>query len=541
MSLVGGGEELVAAHAVSLRARACLTPSAASLALTLQDMQWDNQLLGTPSPVLLYCLPDRSGANAPALHASVELQRSPSDKYNAYFFRHLVVALKPLAVRLEERLILVLWSWWREEDEDSAQEQVDEADYETRRMLHSLTALSATRYYFGLLKIIPSQIRLSMCTANKLDSSLGSLKRRLGLTLIKFEDAAVELEPFERVHVFETASYLGRQMLAHFKDELKWQAAKILGSVDFLGNPLGFVADVSEGVTGLLLEGNVGALLKNVTHGISNSAAKVSESLGDGLERVVWDEAHEETRRRIRSAAHGHHLAAGLRGLGLGILGGMTSLVKHSYEGATQEGLGGFLTGVGKGLVGIVTKPVIGVLDLAAETASALRDTSRRSDKWVPARVRGPRCAWGAGSALPRYCGAQAHGAALLYALNNNDYSERFLAYRIVRDTPHDIRALLSDSYLRIFTCKHSAPQVVMETHLSNLVSCAVVESGGAQLVELGVRGGEAGVRRPRVQCDSAALARWLRTHALYAAQLYHERAHTLLPPEPALCAPGNH
>lgn len=56
----------------------------------------------------------------------------------------------------------------------------------------------------------------------------------------------------------------------------------------------------------------------------------------------------------------------------------MTSLVKHSYEGATQEGLGGFLAGVGKGLVGTVTKPVIGVLDFAAETASALRDTSRR-------------------------------------------------------------------------------------------------------------------------------------------------------------------
>lgn len=57
---------------------------------------------------------------------------------------------------------------------------------------------------------------------------------------------------------------------------MKWQAAKILGSVDFLGNPLGFVADVSEGVSGLLLEGNVAALLQNVTHGISNSAAKVT-------------------------------------------------------------------------------------------------------------------------------------------------------------------------------------------------------------------------------------------------------------------------
>lgn len=45
------------------------------------------------------------------------------------------------------------------------------------------------------------------------------------------------------------------------------------------------------------------------------------ETLGDGLERVVGDEAHEETRRRIRSGAAGAHIAAGFRGLGLGILG----------------------------------------------------------------------------------------------------------------------------------------------------------------------------------------------------------------------------
>jgi hypothetical protein len=58
--------------------------------------------------------------------------------------------------------------------------------------------------------------------------------------------------------------------------ELKWQAASILGSVDFLGSPLGFVNDVTEGVSGLLFEGNVQALVQNVTHGLSNSAAKVT-------------------------------------------------------------------------------------------------------------------------------------------------------------------------------------------------------------------------------------------------------------------------
>lgn len=57
--------------------------------------------------------------------------------------------------------------------------------------------------------------------------------------------------------------------------ELKSQAAKILGSVDFLGNPLGLFNDVTEGISGLINDGNVGGLLKNVTHGVSDSAAKV--------------------------------------------------------------------------------------------------------------------------------------------------------------------------------------------------------------------------------------------------------------------------
>lgn len=119
-------------------------------------------------------------------------------------------------------------------------------------------------------------MRLSVVTSTKLPHQLQAIKKKLGLTLIKFEDAAVELEPFIKRHPFETAQFLINSILKHFKQELKWQAAIILGSVDFLGNPLGFMNDVSEGVTGLLTEGNIGALVKNVAHGISNSAAKVT-------------------------------------------------------------------------------------------------------------------------------------------------------------------------------------------------------------------------------------------------------------------------
>lgn len=70
------------------------------------------------------------------------------------------------------------------------------------------------------------------------------------------------------VNVINTSFFLILQ-------ELLSQAARILGSVDFLGNPMGLLNDVSEGVSGLIKYGNVGGLIRNVTHGVSNSAAKV--------------------------------------------------------------------------------------------------------------------------------------------------------------------------------------------------------------------------------------------------------------------------
>lgn len=38
---------------------------------------------------------------------------------------------------------------------------------------------------------------------------------------------------------------------------------------------MGLVNDVTEGVSELIKYGNVGGLIRNVTHGVSNSAAKV--------------------------------------------------------------------------------------------------------------------------------------------------------------------------------------------------------------------------------------------------------------------------
>lgn len=300
----------------------------------------------------------------------------------------------------------------------------------------------------------------------------------MGLTLIKFEDALIELDHFTHKYHFETIDVYLRAIKMHYINQIKWHAASILGSVDFLGNPLGFANDLSEGVSGLIFEGSVKSLVKNVTHGISNSTAKLTETLSDSLGKVVLDDHDNETRQRIlelQSNTSGGHLAAGIKGFGFGLLGGVTSIVRHTYDGAHNDGVPGFLSGLGKGLVGTVTKPIIGMLDLASETASAVRETSRDSQRQAPKRKRLPRCVTGApGGLLPSYSSRQSKGQEYLYLINRKNFVEKIIFYEpnLWSDKEARLRLLISTEHVRIFSICDGNPTVMIECHLSEILSC---------------------------------------------------------------------
>jgi vacuolar protein sorting-associated protein 13D len=63
-------------------------------------------------------------------------------------------------------------------------------------------------------------VRLSVHTSSKLTPELKAIKRKLGLTLIKFEDANIELHPFIRSHPFETAQLIIDSVVKHYKVRL---------------------------------------------------------------------------------------------------------------------------------------------------------------------------------------------------------------------------------------------------------------------------------------------------------------------------------
>ncbi|XP_029047151.1 vacuolar protein sorting-associated protein 13D isoform X1 [Osmia bicornis bicornis] len=534
-------EELLFARLAGISLELVQTPANTTLDLSVEDIQIDNQLFEAQCSSVLYVTRAArvESEHRPAIHVVAEKLKSRSQ--NAEIYKHVIVTIKPLCIHLEEKLILKLAAFIGA-GRSELEVPVDENDFKAQRFISEVSAAHAKRYYFGALKIVPSQVKLSVLTTTKLPRHLQAIKRQLGLTLIKFEDATIELEPFIKKHPFESTQFLVHSIVKHYKDELKWQAAVILGSVDFLGNPLGFVNDVTEGVSGLIYEGSVKTLVKNVTHGISNSAAKVTESLSDGLGRVIMDERHEEARQRIRAntAGSSDHLVAGLKGFGFGLLGGVTSIFKQTYDGAANEGFPGFFAGFGKGVVGTITKPVVGVLDLATETATAVRETSRSAHRTIPKRDRYPRVASGPAGLLPPYNRQQAEGQEFLYIINDHNYSELFVAYECLRTGTENLRVLVSNDRVRVIS--GGTKGVVTEVSLADLLYCQPmhkVESNGVTLyyielisrsdstITVNVDGPEL-LRRPKVRCDNEEVAKRVSQQINYAKGMHEERSLTL-------------
>uniref|UniRef100_A0A2K6FE78 Vacuolar protein sorting 13 homolog D n=1 Tax=Propithecus coquereli TaxID=379532 RepID=A0A2K6FE78_PROCO len=525
-------EELVFASLTGISVHYTQLATSHMLELSIQDVQVDNQLIGTTQPFMLYVTPLSNENEVVDTSPAVQVNavKFPSKSALTNIYKHLMITAQRFTVQIEEKLLLKLLSFFGYAQAESEVEKYDEN-------LHEKTVEQGgtpIRYYFENLKISIPQIKLSVFTSNKLPLDLKALKSTLGFPLIRFEDAVINLDPFTRVHPYETKEFIINDILKHFQEELLSQAARILGSVDFLGNPMGLLNDVSEGVTGLIKYGNVGGLIRNVTHGVSNSAAKFAGTLSDGLGKTM-DNRHQSEREYIRyhAATSGEHLVAGIHGLAHGIIGGLTSVITSTVEGVkTEGGVSGFISGLGKGLVGTVTKPVAGALDFASETAQAVRDTATLSGPRTQAqRVRKPRCCTGPQGLLPRYSESQAEGQEQLFKLTDNIQDEFFIAVENI------------DSYCVLISSKAvyflksgdyvDREAIFLEVKYDDLYHCLVSKDHGKVYVQVtkkavstssGVSIPGPSHQKPMVHVKSEVLAVKLSQEINYAKSLYYEQ-----------------
>ena len=54
-------------------------------------------------------------------------------------------------------------------------------------------------------------------------------------------------------------------------------------------------------------------------------------------------------------------------------MNGVTGIFEKPIEGAVSGGVSGFFEGLGKGLLGVVTKPTGGIFDFASQSLEGLR------------------------------------------------------------------------------------------------------------------------------------------------------------------------
>ena len=311
----------------------------------------------------------------------------------------------------------------------------------------------------------------------------------------------------------------------------------------------------------MVSEGDVGGLIKNVAHGAANSAAKVTGSLSYGISKATVYDKYNEKRlmlRRQRGADRSkEYLVDGLKGLGFGVFQGLTSIVTETYEGVANDGLSGLFSGLTWGLIGTVSKPALGVLDLATGAATAVKESSRSRRQELPPKIRPARLVVGLGGVLPVYDRQEALGQELLYRLNGHDTTEIYIGHELLRSGPDEhLQLLISSARILVFarlagptvTGSSSTSQPLIETKNRIMMNVSHAELVCAQSVTCQSHVAEEEAvkyyvelvgkfdqedeethKRPRVRCDTEILSQQVAQKINLALNMFEEMTQAVI------------
>ncbi|KAH3866034.1 hypothetical protein DPMN_029085 [Dreissena polymorpha] len=188
----------------------------------------------------------------------------------------------------------------------------------------------------------------------------------------------------QREHMFYNNKQLTGEMTGHYAGQAVKQMYVLVLGLDVLGNPFGLLRGMAEGMQDLFYEPYQ---LPGAIQGPEEFAEGMM--LGLGLcqgSQGPWARGSQPSHwtmsiRRSRPANVGEGFARGGKGLVMGFTCGGKGLVmiivKDKFQkitsGAKKEGVEGFFKGVGKGLVGVVTRPTSGVIDFASSSFEGIK------------------------------------------------------------------------------------------------------------------------------------------------------------------------
>ncbi|CAH1247692.1 VPS13B [Branchiostoma lanceolatum] len=219
---------------------------------------------------------------------------------------------------------------------------------------------------------------------------------------ISSDHTRLTFKNFSRAPVFTVSRNLVQDLALHYGSGALFRAGWVLGSLDILGSPASLLGSFSSGISDFFrlpyegLTRGPGAFVSGVTKGASSlvrhvsagtltSIVNLANSISRNMDRLSLDQDHahrnQEWRRRLPAGVT-TGLVQGLSGLGLSLLGAIAGVVDQpiqsiqfamdSSEKTVTQRATGVISGVGKGLVGVVAKPIGGAAEFVAQTGQGI-------------------------------------------------------------------------------------------------------------------------------------------------------------------------
>lgn len=425
-------------------------------------VQVDNQLYGGIYPIILFpsVVPKngREMENHPSFSGSVT--RVKDEAHGVLFIKHATVLLQQMTLEVDEDFLFALMEFAKSPHDTWADPKDDKLCDEELDIPQPMQNATGLDVYFEVLHIQPAQMDLSFVRTERVNvedrpssgNAVMFFFNMLTMAIGNINDAPVKLNALIMENVRTPLPLLVQSISTHYSQEFLYQVHKILGSADFIGNPVGLFNNLSSGFMDMFYEPYQGYILndrpqelgigiakgglsfmKKSIFGVSDSFAKVTGSISKGLAVATMDKNFQSKRRMKISRNRPKHalfgLATGANSFVEGVSSGVSGLALSPYQGASREGAAGFMKGLGKGLVGLPTKTAIGFFDLASSVSEGVRNTTTVFDGDAIDKVRPTRFIGHDGIVRP-YSEREAVGQSWAKQVDNGRYfDDEYLAH----------------------------------------------------------------------------------------------------------------
>lgn len=155
------------------------------------------------------------------------MDRILGNSFGTTLFKQVQLSMCELVLNIEEKLVLKFVEFISFRNRKK-REHMNNLSHDLEKILHPEDD-RMSKYYFDLLRIDLSSLKLSVFTTTNLTNSLQKLKSCLGLKFFAFEDAQVLLSPYLKMNVSRTCRGVFESVTRFYKRQILEQAPRIVG------------------------------------------------------------------------------------------------------------------------------------------------------------------------------------------------------------------------------------------------------------------------------------------------------------------------